>query len=381
MDSSADPQAFDDKDSEAARESAADAAASAPGEASASRAVTPFEAKTVGEPQKSDAAKPEPPQSAPVPSSALVIVPPQKGKKFDGSFIAGERPGGAPRARRTSLLSYLLRAAAVVVVAGGAYAAGSRYLSWPALPTPGLSKVAFSTTSSTPPALAPAPVAAPAAGPAAPAVAPAAPKVAPDIGLADLRRENRTLSEEVHKLQLRLAALQAQTPDDIHTLKKTIESLQASLDSQQTDFKAQIAQLSARLDRLHEGTRVNTAAKPTANRIDAKSIQATLDRVARVEAENDGPTGSIPAGAPHAERAHSLTLASAEGARHAPQLLQDWVVRDVYRGIALVEGPQGAREVMPGDVLPGAGTVRAIQRRGDGWIVLTSRGFVDYDHD
>ncbi len=213
MDSSADPQAFDDESAKAARESAADAAASAPGEAGASRAVTPFEPKALGEPQqKPDAAKPEPPQSVPVPSSALIIVPPQKGKKekFDGSFSAGERPGGAPRARRTSLLSYLLRAAAVVVVAGGAYAAGSRYLSWPALPTPGLSKVAFSTTSSTPAALAAAPVAAPAAGPAALAVAPAAPKVAPESGLADLRRENRTLSEEVHKLQLRLAALQAQ---------------------------------------------------------------------------------------------------------------------------------------------------------------------------
>lgn len=331
-------------------------------------------------PQKPDAAKPEPPQSAPVPSSALVIMPPQKGKKerFD-SFIAGERPGGVPRERRTSLLSYLLRAAAVVLVAGGAYAAGSRYLSWPGLPTSGLSKVAFSTVSPAPPAVPPA--AGPAASAPALAVAPAAPKVAPEVGLADLRRENRALSEEVHKLQLRLAALQAQTPDDIHTLKKTIESLQASLDSQQTDFKAQIAQLSARLDRLHEAARVNTAAKPVNNRVDAKSIQATLDRVARVEAENDGPTGSIPSEAPHAERAHSLALASAEGTHHAPQLLQDWVVRDVYRGIALVEGPQGAVEVMPGDVLPGAGTVRAIQRRGDGWIVVTSRGFVDYDHD
>ena len=57
------------------------------------------------------------------------------------------------------------------------------------------------------------------------------------------------------------------------------------------------------------------------------------------------------------------------------------MVRDVYRGIALVEGPQGAVEVMPGDTLPGAGTVRAIERRGDGWVVVTSRGYVDYEHD
>ncbi len=369
MDSSADPQAFDDNKSEAPHEGAADAAAGA-GETGASRAVTPFEAKAVGEPSNSSAAKPEPPQSAPVPSSALVIMPPKKDKneKFGDSFTAGERPGGAARARRTSWFSYLLRAAAVIVVAGGAYAAGSRYLSWPALPTPGLSQASFSTASSTP------------ATPAT-ALAPAAPKVASDTGLADLRHENKALSDEVHKLQLRLAALQAQTPDDIRTLKKTIESLQASLNSQQSEFKAQITQLSSRLDHLHEATRVSAATKASTARIDAKAIQATLDRAARVEAENDNPTGTIPSSAAHAERAHALTLASAEGAHHTPQLLQDWVVRDVYRGIALVEGPQGAIEVVPGDVLPGAGTVRAIERRGDGWIVLTSRGFVDYDHD
>ena len=182
-------------------------------------------------------------------------------------------------------------------------------------------------------------------------------------------------------MQLRLAALQAQTPDDIHTLKKTIESLQASLDSQQTDFKAQIAQLSARLDRLHEAARVNTAAKPVNNRVDAKSIQADARSCRPRRSRERWPDGLHPVRGAPCRAAHLLALASAEGTHHAPQLLQDWVVRDVYRGIALVEGPQGAVEVMPGDVLPGAGTVRAIQRRGDGWIVVTSCGFVDYDHD
>ncbi len=248
MDSSADPQAFDDKKSEATPEGA-DAAAGAPGEAGASRAVTPFEAKAVSEPLNSDAAKPEPPQSAPVLSSALVIMPPKKDKKekFDGSFTAGERPGGAPRARRTSWLNYLLRAAAVIIVAGGAYAAGSRYLSWPALPTPGRVPDVFLDGL---------------IGTGGNRGCSGGAEGCADTGLADLRHENKALSDEVHKLQLRLAALQAQTPDDIRTLKKTIEGLQASLDSQQADFKVQIAQLTARLDHLHEGTRVSAATKP-----------------------------------------------------------------------------------------------------------------------
>ena len=61
-----------------------------------------------------------------------------------------------------------------------------------------------------------------------------------------------------------------------------------------------------------------------------------------------------------------------------PAVLDNWIVRDVYSGIALVEGRSGSvREVVPGEVLPGAGEVRAIERHGRGWIVVTSRGIID----
>lgn len=84
-------------------------------------------------------------------------------------------------------------------------------------------------------------------------------------------------------------------------------------------------------------------------------------------------TASLPAGA---EPQSAMTEVKPQ-----PRLLTNWVVRDVYDGIALVEGPEGALEVMPGDTIPGAGTVRSIERRGGGWIVLTSRGLVDYAGD
>ena len=64
-----------------------------------------------------------------------------------------------------------------------------------------------------------------------------------------------------------------------------------------------------------------------------------------------------------------------------PQLITNWVVRDVYDGIALVESPRGSIEVTPGETIPGAGTVKAIERRGAGWIVITNRGLVDSARD
>ena len=62
-------------------------------------------------------------------------------------------------------------------------------------------------------------------------------------------------------------------------------------------------------------------------------------------------------------------------------MITNWVVRDVYDGIALVESPRGSIEVTPGEIIPGAGTVKSIQRRGGGWIVITSRGLVNSARD
>jgi hypothetical protein len=70
-----------------------------------------------------------------------------------------------------------------------------------------------------------------------------------------------------------------------------------------------------------------------------------------------------------------------ENGKGPPQLITNWVVRDVYDGIALVESPRGSIEVAPGEVIPGAGMVKSIERRGAGWIVITSRGLVDSARD
>ncbi|MEI9914568.1 MAG: hypothetical protein WDN29_00700 [Methylovirgula sp.] len=109
--------------------------------------------------------------------------------------------------------------------------------------------------------------------------------------------------------------------------------------------------LTSKLDHTHAAT----AEKARVARLDAQAIQATLDRAARTETASGDSTGSIP----NAAAPGPVTLASAEAPAMHRNRSNDWVVRDVYRGIALVEGPQGAVEVMPGDTLPGAGTVRA----------------------
>jgi hypothetical protein len=52
------------------------------------------------------------------------------------------------------------------------------------------------------------------------------------------------------------------------------------------------------------------------------------------------------------------------------------VVRDVRRGIALIEGRYGLIEVETGDTLPGLGRIEGIRKQDGRWIVVTSRGLI-----
>jgi hypothetical protein len=53
-----------------------------------------------------------------------------------------------------------------------------------------------------------------------------------------------------------------------------------------------------------------------------------------------------------------------------------WVLRDVSRGGALIEGRQGLYEVYAGDPVPGLGKVDAIRKQDGRWVVVTTKGLV-----
>ncbi len=64
-----------------------------------------------------------------------------------------------------------------------------------------------------------------------------------------------------------------------------------------------------------------------------------------------------------------------------PAVVDGWMLRDVYGGVALVEGRAGGlREVAPGEYIPGVGEIRSIERRGRNWVVVTSRGIIQADN-
>lgn len=153
--------------------------------------------------------------------------------------------------------------------------------------------------------------------------------------------------------------------EDIQALKENVvqartdlAALKLSMDSASRNVTAQITRIGERLDRVERGQ-----AEPVAKL--NKAIEA-LERLSRGEAASAAKdvTGAIPPPAP---------LATQGG---KPGAVEGWVVRDVHRGTALLEGRMGLIEVDPGDVVPGLGRVDAIRKQDGRWVVVTPRGLI-----
>ena len=93
-------------------------------------------------------------------------------------------------------------------------------------------------------------------------------------------------------------------------------------------------------------------------------------------------TGSIPEQKPvppsdvgRSEQAK--TEAKAEAKPEPKPAIEGWVLREVYDGVALIEGRnKRLLEVAPGQSLTGIGRVEAIEKRGRSWVVVTNRGII-----
>ncbi len=114
-------------------------------------------------------------------------------------------------------------------------------------------------------------------------------------------------------------------------LRSEIAALRSSVESSNRDANAQFARFTERLERI--------------------------DRIS---------TGSV--------RPQQATPPAATPRQPA---IDGWVVRQVNRGVASIQGQGGGMfEVEAGDVVPGIGRIEAIRRQDGRWVVLTSRGII-----
>jgi uncharacterized coiled-coil protein SlyX len=173
---------------------------------------------------------------------------------------------------------------------------------------------------------------------------------------AEAVRVSQAQHQEIATLRVHLESLKGKLETQAqktHASEATIAALQKTLAEQKADAAAAASQLQARIEKVHS------------------EAEKALDRT---------PVASIAKPLPVAKPAQISALPQG---RLAPEPVlgpyRAFVLREVERGRAIVEGAHGLEEVEPGDVLPGGARVEKIERRGAQWLVLTDRGAIAPD--
>jgi len=176
-------------------------------------------------------------------------------------------------------------------------------------------------------------------------------------------------------------AMVATAPRDTRTVQTAIEQVRAELAALRTGVEAGTRNTNAQFGKITERfDRVERAQAERSAKL-AKATEALEKLERRVDAPAKEITGSIPA-QPVAS-APAAAPAAPAAAAHAPappaqlQPLSGWSVRDVYRGIALLQSARtGMMEVEAGDTVPYLGRIESIRRHEGRWVVVTSKGVI-----
>ena len=195
---------------------------------------------------------------------------------------------------------------------------------------------------------------------------------APKLAAADEaeRGDIRALREEIRALQAKLDSVDKRSDGaERGTLEAKLNSLDRKIEANHADAANVAAQIEAKLEKNDKSMgRLEAAisAKSLAPSAAGNDAKASVKPVARV-----APPAPAPASAATANGANAK-------AADAAKPIGDYTVREVQDGIALVQGRAGGLyEVGPGDRLPGAGRVLAVEKIGQKWVVVTESGRID----
>jgi hypothetical protein len=148
--------------------------------------------------------------------------------------------------------------------------------------------------------------------------------------------------------------------DSVAQLSSQVAALRTSLEATSRTATTQSTRMTDRFDRA-ERAQSELSAK-------LAKISESIERLDRRPATTGGPdtTGS------------SLENRAAQPAdpRTPAKATDGWLIRDVYRGHALVESPFGSFDVIPGTQLPGLGRVENVMRQDGRWVVVTPKGLI-----
>ena len=181
-----------------------------------------------------------------------------------------------------------------------------------------------------------------------------APSAAPAPQRADLAEDTKALREAM-----------AQLRGSVRALSENVATLKANLDASAKATAGAIGKLHEQFGKLHDSVeRLERAhAEPAAR------LAKLTDALERLERRAAGPAASEVTGSVSTQASRTAEVAK-------QNVVEGWVLRRVYDGVALIEGRYGAIEVEPGDVVHGLGRIHDIRRQDGRWVVVTNRGLI-----
>ncbi|HUO54614.1 MAG TPA: hypothetical protein VMU18_07730 [Rhodoblastus sp.] len=160
---------------------------------------------------------------------------------------------------------------------------------------------------------------------------------------------------------------------ELAALRVHVENLKSRLESQVQKSRSEETTI-ANLQKSLADAKANAAATTSQLQAKLEKVQSEAEKAAQKPVDKT-PTASIARPLPRPTQ--TQTAASAAPASHAVAgPYRAFVLRDVGGGRAIVEGAGRMEEVEPGDILPGGAMVERIERRGQTWVVRTSRGYI-----
>ncbi len=163
-----------------------------------------------------------------------------------------------------------------------------------------------------------------------------------------------------------LAVTKDNVADEVKALKDTVAQLRGTTKALSDNLAA--LKTSVTTSNTAQSTQINKIAE-TLDRVEKGQTEQRKAAAAHAAPE---VTGSIP-------QKSAATVPMVLGdppTTLKPPILQDFVLRRVYDGAALIEGRNGIMEVEPGIVAPGLGRIEAIKRQDGRWVVVTARGLI-----
>lgn len=128
-------------------------------------------------------------------------------------------------------------------------------------------------------------------------------------------------------------------PEILAQVGSDVGALKASIDASNRVANTQFSKIAERFDRMERRMAMAPAAAPEV-------------------------TGSVATARPEVKEPPK------------PAILEGWVIRDIYRGRALVESRTGFFEIAPGSNLPGVGRIETITQQNGRWVVVTPKGLI-----